>query len=267
MFIMTNPQVDPIFQILNKRYSPEFFCQGADKIREELSREGILTFNDFLSEKAIKEFQEEAALLKPKAYRSRSAYNLYVLPPDPNFPENAPRNRKFQTTKSIIADDQIPGASNVRTIYDSHILRTFLCKILKIEALYPYADALSSININYYDPGDALEWHFDNADFAITLLVKKAAKGGSYEYCTDMRYADNGEEHFEQVRKCIDGEVEPQRKSLDEGGLMIFRGNQSLHRVTEVEEGERVLITLNFNTKPGISLSEKSRQTFFGRTK
>lgn len=82
-----------------------------------------------------------------------------------------------------------------------------------------------------------------------------------------MRYTKSGEEDYEQVRKCIDGEIEPKQTSLNAGSLMIFRGNQSLHRVTEVEEGERILITLNFNTKPGIPLSEKSRQTFFGRTK
>lgn len=264
---MTNPQIDPIFPILNARYSPEFFREEAGELGEELKREGILVFNDFLSAKAIKQLQKEAALLKPTAYRSTSAYNLYVLPTDPNLPSDSPRNRKFQTTKGCIPDDRIPGESYLRTIYDSKAFRTFLCRLLKIEVLYPYADTLSSININYYDPGDALEWHFDNADFAITLLVKKAKKGGSYEYFTDMRYAKNGEENYEQVRRCIDGEVEPQKKSLSEGGLMIFRGNQSLHRVTEVEEGERVLVTFNLNTRPGIPLSEKSRQTFFGRTK
>lgn len=259
--------MDPIFSILNKRYSVDFFQKEADKFSEELRREGVLVFDDFLSEKAIKELQKEAASLKPMAFRSQSVYNLYVLPPDPNFPENSPRNRKFKTTKSCIPDDQIPRESNVRTIYNSPIFRSFLCKFLKLETLYPYADDLSSININYYDPGDALDWHFDNADFAITLLVKKSTRGGAYEYFSEMRYKDNGEEDYEYVRKCIDGEIELQRKSLDEGGLMIFRGNQSLHRVTEVEEGERILITLNFKEQPGIPLSEKSRQTFFGRTK
>lgn len=264
---MTTKTMDPVFTALGKRYSPEFFRDEAEPLGEELRREGILVFNDFLNSQTINELQREAEVLKPKSFRSRSAYNLYVKPSDPDFAEDSPRNRTFQTTKGIIADDQLPAQSALRTIYDSPSFREFLCRMLKLEVLYPYADALSSININYYDPGDALEWHFDNADFAITLLVKKPAKGGSYEYFTEMRYNDKGEENYDFVRKCIDGKIAPQRKSLDEGGLMIFRGNQSLHRVTPVEEGERILITLNFNTKPGISLSEKSRQTFFGRTR
>jgi hypothetical protein len=263
---MTTQRPDPIFQTLGKRYNQDFFQTQAASLGKELRLTGVLVFNDFLSKDAISALQKEAGELKPKAYRSKSSYNLYVKPTDSNFPDDAPRNRKFKTTKGCIPDDQIPKDSLLRTIYDSDSFRRFLCKMLGIDVLYPYADALSSININYYDPGDALEWHFDNADFAITLLVQKPEKGGAYEYFTDMRYTDEGQEDYEFVRKCIDGEIEPKQKSLEEGGLMIFRGNQSLHRVTTVEKGERILITFNFNTKPDVSLSEKSRETFFGRT-
>jgi alkylated DNA repair dioxygenase AlkB len=257
---------EPIFKVVGDRYNAEYFRDEAEELGQELRREGIVIMNDFLSEKALRALQREAALLKPKAYRSRSAYNLYVKPADPAFPQDSPRNRMFQTTKGCIPDDMVPEASLLRFIYDSPVIRDFLQRLLGVETLYPYADALSSININYYDVGDALEWHFDNADFAITLLVKRPTKGGAYQYFTDMRYR-NGEEDYERVRKCIDGEIPPQEQSLREGGLMIFRGNQSLHRVTKVEEGERVLITFNFNTTFDTSLSEKSRQTFFGRTK
>ena len=56
------------------------------------------------------------------------------------------------------------------------------------------------------------------------------------------------------------------RNSL-EGDLMIFKGNKSIHQVTSVEEGERVLVTFNYNETKGVSLSEQSRRTFFGRIK
>jgi predicted 2-oxoglutarate/Fe(II)-dependent dioxygenase YbiX len=59
--------------------------------------------------------------------------------------------------------------------------------------------------------------------------------------------------------------VEPETQKAFAGDLMVFRGNKSLHQVTEVLEGERILITFNYNTKEGVSLSEKSRKTFFGR--
>ncbi len=264
---MNTLQADPVFRILSPRYSTDVFPNDAEKLGDELNREGILVFNDFLSPQAVKRLQQEAALLKPGAFRSSSAYNLYIAPNDPAFAPDSARNRQFQTTKGCIPDDKVPADSLLRSIYDSLAFRDFLCRMLKVEALYPYADPLSSININYYDPGDALEWHFDNADFAITLLVKKCVKGGVYQYFTDMRLKPDGTEDYETARKCIDGELKPKVQAVDEGSLMIFRGNRSLHRVTKVEEGERVLVTFNFNTKPDVSLSEKSRQTFFGRTK
>lgn len=263
---MSPQSTDPIFDILGQTFDEKFFRTRAKSCKTILDKEGILVLPDFISLEVIKELQGEAKELKPKAYRSNSAYNLYVLPQDPDFPEDAPRNRQFRTTKGCIADDQIPQKSYLKAIYNSKTFRNFLCKVLGIGSLYSYADPLSRININYYDPKDSLQWHFDNADFAITLLIKKCAKGGEYEYFTNMRYKENGED-YERVRKCIDGEIDPQKKSLNEGGLMIFRGNQSLHRVTEIQAGERILITLNFNKKPGIPLSEKSRQTFFGRTR
>ena len=49
--------------------------------------------------------------------------------------------------------------------------------------------------------------------------------------------------------------------------LMIFKGNKSIHQVTAVEEGERILVTFNYNEESGVSLSEQSRKTFFGRIK
>ena len=52
-----------------------------------------------------------------------------------------------------------------------------------------------------------------------------------------------------------------------EGDLMIFKGNKSIHQVTAVEKGERILVTFNYNEFEGIPLSEQSRKTFFGRIK
>ena len=124
----------------------------------------------------------------------------------------------------------------------------------------------SSININYYDKGDALGWHFDNSDYTITLLIKNCSKGGIYEFFNDMRYK-NGKEDYDLVEKILDKKVKGTRVNSIEGDLMIFKGNKSIHQVTAVEEGERILVTFNYNETKGISLSEQSRRTFFGRIK
>ncbi|MGP4128360.1 hypothetical protein OJE16_00555 [Pantoea tagorei] len=47
---------------------------------------------------------------------------------------------------------------------------------------------------------------------------------------------------------------------------MLFRGRNSLHRVTPTEgDITRMLAVLAYNTQPGIALSETARMTFYGR--
>ena len=263
---MTN-QNKKRLSILGDRYTEDFFSDTDGILGRELNETGILVLPNFVSDKALSELKQEAANLKSKEYRRESVYNLYVMPEDNTMDPDSPRNRKFRTTKGVVTADQIPENSVLKKIYNADLFRQFICKLQQLKAIFPYADTLSSININYYDTSDNLEWHFDNADFAITLLIKKCTKGGVYEYFPNSRYTPAGKENYEAIRTMLDGKIQPQTATMDEGSLMIFRGNQSLHRVTKIEAGERVLVTLNYNLKPGVPLSEKSRLTFFGRTK
>jgi hypothetical protein len=212
----------------------------------------------------LKILQKEANELKEQSYRSSSEYNVYISEYDNTFSSDSPRNRIMSTSKKCIPNDLIPKDSILQRLYDSSFLKDFFCELLDKENLYPYEDSLSSININYYDKGDALGWHFDNSDYTITLLIKNCTKGGVYEFFNDMRYKD-GKEDYAFVEKILDNEVSGTKIDSFEGDLMIFKGNKSIHQVTAVEEGERVLVTFNYNETTGISLSEKSRKTFFGR--
>jgi len=81
-----------------------------------------------------------------------------------------------------------------------------------------------------------------------------------------MRYK-NDKEDYDLVEKILDKKVKGIKVDSLEGDLMIFKGNKSIHQVTAVEEGERILVTFNYNEESGVSLSEQSRRTFFGRIK
>ncbi|MGB0718533.1 MAG: 2OG-Fe(II) oxygenase, partial [Alphaproteobacteria bacterium] len=53
---------------------------------------------------------------------------------------------------------------------------------------------------------------------------------------------------------------------IEPGTLVLFRGRNSLHRVTPTKgKISRYLVVLAYNGKPGVSLSETARQTFYGR--
>jgi len=251
--------------ILGEKYKDRFFEQ-ASSFSNVLYKEGILVFDSFINHTGLIKLKKEAAELKPNSYKSSSEYNVYVSDYDDKFSPESPRNRIMSTTKKCIPNDLISEDSILQRLYDSRFLKDFFCELLDKENLYPYEDSLSSININYYDKGDALGWHFDNSDFTITLLVKNCTKGGVYEFFNNMRYKD-GKEDYDFVEKILDNEVSGIKVDSLEGDLMIFKGNKSIHQVTAVEEGERILVTFNYNEKMGVSLSEKSRKTFFGRVK
>ena len=251
--------------ILGEKYDDEFLSNG-HKFSEMLHTEGILIFNSFINTNGLAILQKEASDLKDLSYKSHSEYNVYVSEHDNSFSNDSPRNRIMSTSKKCIPNDLIPDNSILQRIYDSRTIRSFFKGLLNKNELYPYSDPLSSININYYDEGDALGWHFDNSDFTITLLVKNCEKGGIYEFFNDMRYKD-GQEDYAFVEKILDNKVSGTKVDSFEGDLMIFKGNRSIHQVTAVEVGERILVTFNYNETEGIPLSEQSRKTFFGRIK
>ena len=259
---MLDPDLKFVF---SDSYSDEFFSNGT-KYRETLNKEGILIFNSFIGNNGLKALQNEANELKEYSYKSSSEYNVYISEHDHSFAKDSPRNRIMSTSKKCIPNDLIPKKSVLQKIYDSTVVRSFFLDLLNKEELHPYQDPLSSININYYDEGDALGWHFDNSDYTITLLVKNCAEGGVYEFFNDMRYKE-GDEDYGFVEKILDEKIKGTKVESLEGDLMIFKGNKSIHRVTAVEKGERILVTFNYNENKGVFLSEQSRKTFFGRIK
>ncbi len=128
--------------------------------------------------------------------------------------------------------------------------------------------------MHYASEGQELGWHFDNSAFAITLLLQKPDLGGGvFEYVPNIRQADNdGGDNgdgmgFEKVQETVDGRIIPKTLELNPGTLVLFRGRDSLHRVTKVVgDITRILVVFAYNEKAGIELSEEARLTFFGRT-
>ena len=121
---------------------------------------------------------------------------------------------------------EVPVSSPLRTLYHSDLFQDFLCSTLGEQALFPYADPLSSINIHYAQPGQELGWHFDNSSFAITLMIEEPEEGGAFEYVKSVRDADQGEMNFETVAQILDGDITPNQLSMKAGALVLIPGPQ-----------------------------------------
>ena len=242
--------------------SPDF---RAD-CRSRLDASGALVLTDFLNASAIDAIRQEGDANKHLAFFTNSNHNVYLQPTDTDLPEDHPRNRTVVSSKGCITTDQIPADSYLRGLYDSEVFRDFLCEVLNVESLYEYADPLSSINLHYASNGQELGWHFDNSSFAITLLIQSPEEGGEFEYIKNIRNAESGDMNFAAVESVLNGDTKPQTLSLNPGSLVLFRGRNSIHRVTPVlGDDTRMLVVLAYNTSAGVSLSESARKTFYGR--
>ena len=121
------------------------------------------------------------------------------------------------------------------------------------------------MNVLVYPPGTQTGWHFDNANFVVTLMLQQAQSGGVYEYAPFIRSPD--EDNYSAIEAVLDG-VSPSVCTLEQGAgdLVVFQGRYTLHRVTEVcGEVPRLIAVLSYDVRPGTTLTRHTRKTFYGR--
>lgn len=235
--------------------------------RGQLDREGALVLSGFATPAAVHQVVAQSAPRETTAFYAVGTHNVYLTAPDEALGAEHPFNRQVRSSKGLIADDEVPADSPLREIYHDDAFRRFLCGVLGIDAVHPYDDELSSINVHFAAGGLELGWHFDNSSFAVTMLLQAAEGGARFEYVPEVRDADAGDMAYERVGEILDGEVSVTALDFEPGDLVLFRGRNALHRVTPTEgDTTRLLAVFAYNDQPGIGLSESALATFYGRT-
>ncbi len=255
-----------IDEIVNLKNYPLGRANFNARCRSVLDDAGVLVLPDFIQPAALQAILAESAAKQDQAYFCAQNHSVYLTPHDPDHPDDHPANRQVVSSKGCICDDVIDQESALRVLYDDPQFQGFIGAVTGQPALYPYADRLSSINIHYANRGQELGWHFDNSSFAITLLIQKPDAGSRFEYIKDLRNADKGEMNYADVGALLDGAKQPNVLSMEPGTLVLFRGRNSIHRVSPNESDKtRMLAVLAYNSEPGVALSESARMTFYGR--
>ena len=232
----------------------------------KLINKSILQLDDFLTKKALLKIQKEALYLKKKAFYCSQKHTILLNKKNSKISNKDPCNVEVISDKGCVPHDLIPKDSFLNSLYKSKKFLNFLTKILRIKKIYPYKDKLSSINYNYYERKQQLGWHFDNASFAITLMIQSPESGGIFQYINKGRKYENNYIDKNFIRKVISGKINVEEINVKPGTLILFYGRNYLHRVTPVTSNKpRILVTLNYNLEKGIELSKNARKTFFGR--
>ena len=231
-----------------------------------IKKNSLLVLKDFLSKKSLENILNEAKDLEDKAFYCQQQHTVLLSKQSDSIDKNDPLNILMTSDKGCVPHDLLSKSSDLNTLYNSGIFKSFIRNVLNLDKIFPYADNLSSINLNYYQKGQQLGWHFDNASFAITLMIQSSTLGGEFEYITEGRDSNANYIDKKLISNVIGGKNEPNLLNVSEGTLILFYGRNYLHRVTPVQSDiPRILITLNYNEENHIELSENARLTFFGR--
>jgi len=238
------------------------------KCNSLIKQNSLLILENFLSIDSLEKILKETKSLEDKAFYCEQKHTILLTKQSNDLDLSDPINSLMISDKGCVPHDLISKKSDLNLLYNSNTFKDFLKYVLDLDEIFPYSDNLSSINLNYYQKGQQLGWHFDNASFAITLMIQASPLGGEFEYISEGRDSNNDYIDKKLISSIIKGEKKPKKLNVSDGTLILFYGRNYLHRVTPVESDiPRILITLNYNQEENIELSKNARLTFFGRVK
>jgi len=236
------------------------------RCRDELHTRGMFDLVGFLRPHTIAESLATARpLIEHHSFEHRRTHNIYFLPTVEGLLPDHPALRKVETSNRTVCADQLTGSA-LLAIYEWAPLRRFIADVIEVDELHPMEDVLARVNVMSYRAGETLNWHFDRSEFTTTLLLQRPTAGGSFEFRSALRTADDP--NYEGVAKLIEGS-DPlvQRHDIEPGTLTVFAGRHTAHRVTEiVGERDRVVAVFSYFEQPGVVFTDTERQGFYGRT-
>ena len=237
----------------------------AEKCRAEFFETGLCRLPGFIKANVLEVLAEEANTLSAKAFFCKSTHNAYLAGPDDVAGKDSVDNRQEDTFVGSVAYDLIPENAALKRLYLWDPLRDFIGAVLGKPVLHRFADIMGACSINVFTDGGEHGWHFDESEFTITLMLQAPESGGSFEYVPKIRGLPDEEKIVSRV---LDGE----RDGIAElpftaGTLLIFGGNQTIHRVTKVYGSRpRLVPVLCYSETLGSTNSPAVRKMFWGRS-
>lgn len=237
-----------------------------EQARSDLRATGACQLEGFLLPGAIDVAIAEAIQLRPLAHRNTDDHNAYFEDVEAWMGDDDPHRIALQSSGYTIAWDLVPNTSPLREVYLWDPLLDFIGAALGRQPFYRNADPLGALNIVYYEEGDQLGWHFDRAEYAVTLMLQTGEVGGDFEYVPNVRTSEN--QNYDEISKILLGD---QSKVISfpsmPGTLGLFQGRNSIHRVSPVSgERTRINAVLSYADEPGQRLNALTQDLFYGRT-
>lgn len=241
--------------------------QVLETCRASMASRGACRLERFLKPQALAAMIAEAKALSPQAFRHDQEFRVYIGEDMPaQLAADDPRLAVARSAQACIAWDLFSEGSALRTLYEWNGLTDFIRAVLEKPQLYRSADPIGACSIAFTEPGGELGWHFDTSEFSVTLQLQAPEEGGEFQFARNIRTAGN--ENHDGVKQLLSGDLTGVVRSASPAGtLAIFKGHDSIHRVTKVSgKTPRITAVLTYADAPGFMVSDYSRQMFYGRT-
>lgn len=237
----------------------------ADQCRQQYEQTGLCMLPDFIVPDALALLSAEAESFSDRAYFCKSTHNAYLNDGDSSADKSDAANRQEQTFVGSVAYDHIPDRSLLKQLYQWDPLKDFIGHVLGKASFYRFADPFGACSINVFVEGGEHGWHFDESEYTVTLMLQAPDVGGAFEYVPQIR---GRTDEKEIVGRILDGDrTGVVDLPFTAGTLLIFGGNQTLHRVTRVSGSRaRLVPVLCYAEEPDLVNSESVRELFWGRS-
>lgn len=238
-----------------------------EQCRSDLEKNQYCSIPGFVTAEALERMREEAERLQPETFHNNSLRNCYLHQQiDPDLPSDHARNRQDRSSVRMLAYDQIPDDSPLKAFYQAGCVRELVSEIVNEGELFENEDPYQPANYVCYQDNDESSWHFDaDNSFTMTLMIQAADDGGNFEMSPNTR--TDGNQNYNHVSDVLTGKTPETivRVSRDPGELCIFRGCNSLHRVSPVS-GDRLRImgVFVYEFTPGVVGDPAVNATIYG---
>ena len=235
-----------------------------DDCREELVQNGLLNLPDFLFREAVARIIGELTpIIDGDAVLHARFHNIFFEDQIDDLPDSHPALMRFNSSNRTICADQMVGTRVIR-LYEWPPFARFLAAVTGIPRLWTMDDPLARANVMSCADGQAVNWHFDRAEFTATLLLQAPEAGGAFEYARNLR--SDADPNYVGVARLLNGREPTVVQDFDPGTLNIFLGRHTAHRVTAVRGPvPRMTAVFSYYARPGISFTPEERLGFYGR--
>lgn len=251
--------------------------------KEQLRVQGFVSLKNFLDSRCVSSLVSSILDLEQLGvgFYSTERHNVFL---EDNAKESSstdqgakslhPRHIQLKSSKLLInANDLVRKAPELDILFQSTAFLHFIRDVLQLN-LYPSSDEYGKYYANIFNKGDGLNFHFDRSEFSISLILQPADDGGRFQFVPNSREIVEGWSEMplntEDLRSAIaasSSKYTLEEPDLAAGDFYLFRGQNSLHRVSEITTGKRINVILTFNTEPDVMLNNYTLQKFFGVTR